>query len=387
MPDPGRIVFLQRVLPHYRVGVFEQYSRRDVALSVVFGQKRPGEPLATYEGPLAGWMRPSRNSYCGRTSRYYWTDFRGTVGPGSTVIANAEISNLNIYGLLAARASLQCSVVLWTFGYDPVRGFDPRRDPRDTIRALLYEAADAVVFYWNEGREVVEREIGRRRKFFVAPNTLDTGRLFQIREGLLRESRPAVRRQLGLNERPHFSYVGRLVPDKEVERLLDAWAVGRCDASGWTLGIVGDGPSRRPLEERAQRLGLTGVRFWGAITDDVQVARHLFASDAILIPGRLGLAVVHAFCFGAPVISQAKAASFHGEGIGYLADGINGFLVPDGDSRSFAAAIRRIGESETVRDALSDEAVRTVLTRATVEHMIDGFESAATYCRGQLGLR
>src|SRR3546814_6309420 len=52
--------------------------------------------------------------------------------------------------------------------------------------------------------------------------------------------------------------VGRLVPQKGFDRLLDAFSRIATDHPDWTLVIWGEGPDRAALEEQRRRLGLDG---------------------------------------------------------------------------------------------------------------------------------
>lgn len=97
-------------------------------------------------------------------------------------------------------------------------------------------------------------------------------------------------------------FAGRLVPLKGVALALDALAL----LPGWRLLVAGDGPDRRRLRRRAERLGVTDrVRFLGwlprrellrAMRDDASV--FLFPS----LHDEAGWSVVEALGQGLPVV-------------------------------------------------------------------------------------
>lgn len=78
---------------------------------------------------------------------------------------------------------------------------------------------------------------------------------------------PAVREQLGMTpDQPLILAVSRLSYEKKLERAIDAVPMLRQRIPGAVLALLGDGPDRAGLEERARQLGVAdSVRFPGAV--------------------------------------------------------------------------------------------------------------------------
>src|SRR6185436_2062177 len=97
-------------------------------------------------------------------------------------------------------------------------------------------------------------------------------------------------------------YVGRLSPQKNVARLLDAVARTRRPLR---LTVVGDGEQRTMLERRARDLGLTDVVFAGPrLGTDLRDAYA--AADAFVLPSdREGMPLValEAMAASLPIIA------------------------------------------------------------------------------------
>ena len=154
---------------------------------------------------------------------------------------------------------------------------------------------------------------------------------FILKEKFDDTGKEKIKSELGVNEKNHFVYIGRLLKDKEVEILIRAFSQLDSSKEDVRLTIVGDGPEMDSLKKLTKELGSNNIIFTGEILDEEQTGKWIYISDAFIMPGRLGLSVVHSFCFGTPVISQKKEKYFHGEGVGYIKDGVNGFLIEDGN--------------------------------------------------------
>lgn len=380
----NRILILQRLLPHYRTGVFKYFGKVFPNLRVAFGDPCKDEPLKNDASVLPDMFVKLKNSYPLRTSSVFNSDISSLLNEfrPEVVITVFNVGNLNIYKLLRLRRRHGFKLILWSFGYDPSRGFQPGNNFADKLRLYLSKKADAVIFYWKKGREEVEKVTGHCDKFFVAPNTLDTTALVTLKKKFDEQGRESVRKELGITEEVHFVYVGRLLADKQVDLLLNAFGLVARDISSCRLTIIGDGPETEALKSKASDFG-GSVVFTGEILDDELTGKWIYSSEAFVMPGRLGLSVVHSFCFGTPVISQRKDSFFHGEGIGYVKDGVNGLLCKDGDIDDLAAKMKLVADDKTLSALLRKNAFDTVASECSVEMMVAGFEEAVKYVTAQ----
>ncbi|MFN2459715.1 MAG: glycosyltransferase, partial [Candidatus Velthaea sp.] len=144
---------------------------------------------------------------------------------------------------------------------------------------------------------------------------------------------PAYRALLGGDdETPLALVVSRLAREKNLELAIDALARSR--VPGTRLAIVGDGPHRAALEERAARAGVAGrVRFTGALPS--AALPDVYASgDAFVFPSTTetqGLVLAEALAAGLAVVAIDTPASRDVLGAG-------GRLVP-AEPAAFAAAL------------------------------------------------
>lgn len=233
---------------------------------------------------------------------------------------------------------------------------------------VTVHGADAYTLRGRLAARVKRAVLGRARA--VLPVSADIARTLDLdpRAPVLRMGvdTAAIRRAVG-GRRPEpglVVYVGRLADKKGVDVLVDAVArVPEVRAE-----IVGDGPDRAALEDRARRLGVSDrVRFRGRQPKS-EVLGALARAEAVAIPSRVGaggdmegtpVVLCEAMAAGVPVVASDLG------GLGEcLVDGKTGLLVPPGDVGALAAALRKVVtgsvDLEAIGQAAADEAARSL---------------------------
>lgn len=151
------------------------------------------------------------------------------------------------------------------------------------------------------------------------------------------------RLERALSSPPRLVYAGRLSPEKGVADLIDALGlVARDhDAPQPHLTILGGGGERASLERRALALGChERVTFAGQV-DRAALSSALDAADVCVQPSLtegFSKAWLDAMAHGLPVLASNVGAASAVIGT----DGERGWLVPPGDSRSLASAIKAV---------------------------------------------
>ncbi|EHJ48103.1 glycosyl transferase group 1 [Solidesulfovibrio carbinoliphilus subsp. oakridgensis] len=192
------------------------------------------------------------------------------------------------------------------------------------IRFLWRQAAHVVAN--SRGLAALARTSAGQTPIAMIPNGVDTA-LFTPASELSREG--PVR----------LVFVGRLVRQKGLDVLLDALA-RLPETACFELSIVGDGPLRRELAERARRLGLGDrVRFagWVGRADMPELLRE---ADAFVFPSRdegMPNAVLEAMAAGLAVAATRIAGNEE-----LVEDGRTGFLVPPDDPAALASVLTRL---------------------------------------------
>ena len=243
-------------------------------------------------------------------------------------------------------------------------------------RRIARASTRMVVLTQAQRREMTERlHIADAGKFAVIPLGLELDRFRQVDA---RESRSAARAGLGIGpEERVVGIVGRLVPVKNHELMLDAFArLCRTDGPPWRLVIVGGGEDREEvLRERTRRLGIEGRVLWLGWRRDL---RQIYpVMDVVALTSRdegTPVALLEALAAGIPVAARAVGGVPE-----VLEEGRLGELVEEDDPEAVAVAVSRAFQ-RTVDDATRDQVVR----RFAVERLCA--DVAALY-REELELR
>ena len=201
------------------------------------------------------------------------------------------------------------------------------------------------------------------------PNPVDTDEFAPC----CTEERVSLRLRLGIaGETPVIVYVGRLAPEKELASLLAAWALVVRQASTALLVVVGDGPDREALTERAKQLGVEArVHFTGRLPM-VAVRQWLQAADIFtLVSSAEGFpcSLVEAMSVGLPSVVSDIPANLQ-----LIDQGVHG-LCAARDEESIATAIRELLFDSTLRMRMGEAARRRVLENYSMDKVLDRYET------------
>jgi phosphatidylinositol alpha-1,6-mannosyltransferase len=235
-------------------------------------------------------------------------------------------------------------------------------------RALLARVLDASAGAVAAGGYVaaeLRRVANRPVEVGVVPPGVDTERFHTAEPGERRETR----RSFGLPESgPLVLSVGRLVPRKGVDVLIDAAASLRKRHPDLTLAVAGEGRDRRRLERRALHRRAP-VRFLGRVPDERLPALYASA-DVFAAPNRtrwggleqegFGIVFVEAAACGVPQVAGRSGGAPEA-----VEAGETGIVV---DRPEDPAAV-----AEALGVLLDDPGLRTRLSRASRERAVREF--------------
>jgi teichuronic acid biosynthesis glycosyltransferase TuaC len=212
-----------------------------------------------------------------------------------------------------------------------------------------------IVWAANQARAIVT--VSSALKQSLISLGIDAHRIVVLRNGVdLDLFRPvpqrAARETLDISEGPLMLSVGNLVPEKGHALAIDALA----ELPGMRLAIVGDGPDRKTLEQRAERLGLLARVFFLPVRPQSELKLVYSAADVlILASSREGWpnVLLEAMACGTPVVAADVGGVPE-----IVTDAAAGRVVTERSGPAFASTVRAVLEAGVSREATRQFAQR-----------------------------
>lgn len=236
------------------------------------------------------------------------------------------------------------------------------------LRRLFRNLSDVLVVYTEQQKNEVLDEGSYQGVVIAAPNAL------------YRRSQMQAVTSSSLARRS-FLYVGRLVRDKQPQRLLEAFAdFKNSTGKDVFLRFVGDGPLKQELAARASALGVNDcVYFEGHVSDPIRLRAFYEEALASVSPGYVGLSITQSFGFGVPmVISEFEQ---HAPEIEAAVVGVNCLFFDARRADSLSGALSSLWDDRELWCARSERIAEVCRERYSAEVMASRLVSAFDACR------
>jgi len=307
-PRPKVAVF-QRVIPHYRVGVFETIAASErYDYTFIYGQEADDSFLKLSRGsdlPFACRLSPIRSwrIWPIATPMYYQ--------PAEVAAALSDEFDVLIFNsdfhivsyMLATFAGRAVGKKIIHWGHGVCLG-----GPRPELwwaRRLMSELANAVLLYGQREADYYRARGAKMSRIFVTHNALDTRPVRELKRTITDDQLADFRAAKALAGRRVMIYTGRLLAEKRLDFALRAMGCILRVVPSAKLVIIGDGPEAPRLRRMVEDLGLQhAVDMPGAIFDERELARYYLCSHLAVSPGYVGLMVNQAFMYGVPVLTS-----------------------------------------------------------------------------------
>lgn len=211
--------------------------------------------------------------------------------------------------------------------------------------------------------DLVRLGVADRDRFRVIPLGLDLSGFASLGEA----ERAAYRAELGVgDDEVLVSFVGRVVPIKRLDLLLEAVATARSAGAPLRLAVAGDGEIRAGLEARARSLGLGEAVSWLGYRRDL---RPLAAAADIAAVSSANegtpVSLIEAAAAGVPAVSTDVGGVAE-----VVADAGSGILVPSGDAGALSEALARLAGDDELRARYGATARERALDRYSIERLL-----------------
>ena len=198
------------------------------------------------------------------------------------------------------------------------------------IRLFFYNKAKGILSYSKEGKNRLITQGVSEERITVLNNCLNYNDYGWLNYNLDEE------------KKKHSSFrvilTGKLNREKKIHILIDAIQILVEKKEEVFCTIVGDGDLYEELKSSVISKKITKyIKFTGAKYGK-DIHDYLLNSDLYIIPGAVGLSIVHGFSFGLPILTSDKK-EIHRPEIELLNKGINGDVFLDNDAYSLANKI------------------------------------------------
>ena len=372
-----RLVLLTEIIAPYRISVFNVLARRaGLDLHVIF--------LAETDETLRQW-RVYKNEIC--FSHQILPAWRWRAGKSSLLINRGLWSALNQvspqviicggYNYVASWEALLwarrhgVAFVLWSEsnGQDARRG----RPWVEFLKTYFLRHCDRFVVPGRASFEYLRSLGSPEASILTAPDAVDNS-LFATQAENTRVHATEFREKLGLPSR-FILFVGRLVPEKGIFDLLEAYAkLERGLRSEVGLVFAGDGISKEELVQQAKRISPGAICFPGFAQREDLAGLYALAETLVLPPHSdpWGLVVNEAMACGLPIVVSSVA----GCSADLVEDGWNGYVVPPRDSEKLSVAIDSLLRQPELKQTMSAHSLERI-RKYSPEACADGLAAAA----------
>ncbi len=377
MPTKGstrpRAALVQRFVPHYNLVFYKKLLARSAYdWEFIYGEHPgAGESGLASDAPK---VLPSRLIEC--------AEYRGAVWQkGVRRILREQRYDAVVFELgwqivsnpFVIRAAHQAgSVVMpWTKGIS--ESGEARPGWRRWLERRFIHHCDALIAYGKGTVDYFAAYGFPRDRMFVAQNTMDVTAI--VADRVAAEKRGAeLRAEFGLQGKLVIGYLGRLVPQKQVDWIITAFAAARAAGLEAELVIAGDGPERRALEEQARQTPVAGsIRFCGRIAE-ADMGGYFQLFDVFVSAFAAGLAILEAMAHGkiSLITPEARPETE------LVVDGVTGVITKDYSIPALAEGMQRSAEYARAGNRMGSAAREAVVAGATMEKMVEAFDQAVT---------
>jgi glycosyltransferase involved in cell wall biosynthesis len=368
-----RVVIITEIIAPYRIPVFNALAQHDgIDLRVIF--------LAENDCTQRQWLVYKEEI---RFSYQVLRSWRRRVGRHNFLLtwgaedalrqAEPDFIICGGYNYVASWQSISWAqrnrVPFGLWSESTTRDFRGDRMLVEFLKTRFLRSCDAFVVPGRSSAEYLRTYGVSDEVIFTAPNAVDT-QLFARKAAVIRADAATYREALGLPPR-YFLFVGRLVPEKGIFDLLNAYgALPRELRKEMGLVFVGDGAARSTLLQRAAVINPGCIQVVGFAQREHLPAYYALA-DVFVFPTHTdpwGLVVNEAMACGLPVISSDSA----GCAADLVDSGWNGRVFSAGDVHQLASAMDELGrdpERRSIMGRRSRERVEQYSPEAWAEGM------------------
>ncbi len=342
-----KVAIIQREIPHYRGAFFEKLCElakvSGLNITVYCGWKYEEKDPRTFQYRILPMV--------GKVHGFSWlVGLRRALKGSDIIIASHELHCLTVPYLWLQRHRLSKLWIWWGHGYNfqRIAPKNPLQSLAEAAKRFMIVRGDGLIAYTASGAEYWRQRGMPADQAIPYFNTIDVEGLREAASHVTQEMLEQVQSRLDLKHKRVLLFSGRLYAKKKVDFLLKAVEILQRKREDLALLILGDGGERANLKALCQTLNLRHVHFLGEINEPQQTSLYFRLAELLVIPGLVGLAIVHGFAHGLPIVTTEH--DFHSPEIEYLSKD-NGVMTSH-TVQAYADGIQKILDEPAVLESM-----------------------------------
>lgn len=228
------------------------------------------------------------------------------------------------------------------------------------IRLFFAKKANAILFYTYKEHDDFLKKNSVQSIVGYLNNGISTKEIIKYRKKYIFSERKS-----------NIIFLGRLIEKTKLNVLLRA--VANLNNKNIHLNIVGDGPMLKVYQEMALKFGIyESVSWWGEVREEESLAKVFNQSSLMIYPGAIGLALIHSFAYGVPVITHDNNVN-HGPEFTTIEHEINSILFKEDHIVSLTQTIESLINDEKMLTRMSYECIKLVDNTFNTNDMCERF--------------
>ena len=344
-----------KLMPYYRLGVFQELSKMDGEFKFTFfGDtiKNNGiEPIPySYANKKEGgirWIKTKNYFYkpalllwqTGIVSEIFKSKYKIFVFEGA-------VSHLPIW-LFALLCKIRGKkVVYWTHGN---RGVD--KGIKKKIRIVFFKwLGDALLLYGNFQKNIMANDGYNSEKLHVIYNSLRPNEQFLLMDELQKSNAKSVSTIFKNPNLFTLIFIGRLAPEKGVITILETIDKLKKDNILVNCFFIGKGSEQTEMQNYIDKNGLNDqIHFAGEMYNEKDIAPYFMASNLMISPGNVGLNCIHSLAYGVPILTHDNF-KYQNPEVEAIKNGTTGVFYKHGNFDDLVIKLKETIENQLPKD-------------------------------------
>jgi len=365
-----KIILITPFLQPYRITFYQKLSEANEVydLYVFHGVKKIEDGRPGHKGETA-FKEQGFTEYKKLIGPYEFVYNKGMfaavkeINP-DLVIMQTIAANLSLRKIISWAKRNNRKVIQWVCGWEPerVRGFFIKFK-NIFVKTFLRKTDYFLTYSTKAGTYIKSFDIDQAI-VETCYNGIEIDYMVENKKEILKDSLK-VRKELDLENKLTFIYVGGFHKEKRIDLLVHAFERLREKHEHLKLLLIGDGPTRPEIESLIKEYNDDNILYLGRIIDGVD--SYFAASDCLVLPGVGGLALNQAMFWEKPcIVSEADGTEDD-----IVIDGFSGYRFIKGDLDSLTDAMeRRILEKNEVIAEMGINARVLIEEKNNVNNMV-----------------